>query len=54
MRTLPDIARDETPVGDHREFAIEVKDENGRLLFTARLSLIIEPARAKADINTPP
>ena len=44
VRALPDIARDDMPEGDHREFAIEVKDEDGRRLFTARLILMIERA----------
>ena len=42
VRTLPDIARDEVPDGDQREFVIEVKDENGRPLLTARLVLAVE------------
>ena len=42
LRTLPDIARDEQPDRDRREFVIEVKDENGRPVLTARLSMVIE------------
>jgi hypothetical protein len=43
LRTLPDLARDdEVPDGEQREFVIEVKDENGRPLLTARLVLAVE------------
>jgi hypothetical protein len=42
VKTLPDIARDEIPYGDQREFVIEIKDENGRPLVTVRLSLVVE------------
>ena len=40
LKTLPDIARDDMPDGDRREFVIEVKDENGRPVLTARLSTV--------------
>ena len=42
LRTLPDMARDEMPDRNQREFVIEVKDENGRPVLTARLSLSVE------------
>jgi len=42
VKTLPDIARDELPDADRREFVIEVKDENGRPVLTARLSILVE------------
>ena len=42
VRTLPDLARDEMPSGPQREFVIEVRDENGRPVLAARLTLILE------------
>ena len=42
LRALPDIARDEMPDRNRREFVIEVKDENGRAVLTARLSLTVD------------
>ncbi len=37
---LPDIARDELPDGDRREFMSEVRDVSGRIIFRAKLSLV--------------
>ncbi len=42
VKTLPDMARDEMADRDQREFVIEVKDESGRPLLTARLLLTVE------------
>jgi hypothetical protein len=42
VKTLPDIARDDTPRDGYREFVVEVKDENGRPVMRARLTLAIE------------
>ena len=39
ISVLPDIARDELPDGDTRVFACCVRDETGRRIFEARLSL---------------
>jgi hypothetical protein len=44
IKTLPDIARDDIPSNCQREFVIEVKDESGRPVMTARLTLVIEVA----------
>lgn len=37
---LPDIARDELPDGDRREFSSEVRDASGKVIFRATLSLV--------------
>ena len=39
---LPNIARDELPDGDKREFVAVVRDESGRKIFRAALSLVAE------------
>jgi hypothetical protein len=41
-RALPDIARDEMPDGERRDFTIVVKDEAGRALVQVTLSLVVE------------
>lgn len=38
-RALPDMARQKMPDGDSREFCARVRDENGNILYTVRLSL---------------
>ena len=42
VKTLPDLSRDEMPSDGRREFVIEVRDENGRPMLAARLTLILE------------
>lgn len=42
VKTLPDIARDEMLDCDRREFVIEVKDEDGRPVLVARLSIAVD------------
>jgi hypothetical protein len=39
---LPNIARDELPDGDRHDFTVKVRDEGGRYLFQATLSLVAE------------
>lgn len=39
VRTLPDIAKDHIGEGPSREVLILMRDENGRALFTASLTL---------------
>lgn len=39
IEVLPDIARDELPRGDREVFAVKVRDESGRYIFEASLSL---------------
>jgi len=46
IKSLAEIARDGLPDGDHREFAVAVRDEHGRLL-EARLVFAIERTRLK-------
>jgi hypothetical protein len=41
-KTLPDIAKDEMPDGDRRDFVVIVKDEAGRELVRVTLSLAVE------------
>jgi hypothetical protein len=42
LKTLPDIAKDDLPEGDRREFTIEVRDKTGRPVLIARLYLSVE------------
>jgi hypothetical protein len=39
LETLGEIARDELPDGDRREFHISVREDGGRILLTASLSV---------------
>ena len=41
-KALPDMARDGLPIGDYRDFVVEVRDETDRKVFRARLTLVIE------------
>jgi hypothetical protein len=40
LSVLPDIARDRSPDGDRRDFIVDVRDETGRVIYTATLSLV--------------
>jgi hypothetical protein len=41
IRLLPDIARDELPNdGNRRDIIADVRDETGRIVFTAQLSFM--------------
>jgi hypothetical protein len=42
IEALPDIARDQLPDGDERAFAVEARDEHGRVVFAARLNFKAE------------
>jgi hypothetical protein len=42
LATLGEIARDELPDGDHRDFQIAIRDESGQVLLTATLALRVE------------
>ncbi len=42
IKTLPDMARDELPDGNQRAFTVKVRDESGRYVFQATLSLMAE------------
>jgi hypothetical protein len=39
LMVLPDIVRDKSPCADQSNFVAEVRDESGRVIFTATLSL---------------
>ena len=39
VTVLPDIARDELPDGDERVFQVVVRDEDGKPVFKATMSL---------------
>jgi hypothetical protein len=41
-KTLPNIARDHIPDGDHQEFAITVRDDAGHSLVRVRLAFDVE------------
>lgn len=36
---LPDIARDELPDGDHHTFSVSVRNQEGKVIFEASLTL---------------
>jgi hypothetical protein len=42
LKTLGEIAKDELPDGDHREFTIAVQSDARQILLTASLSLRVE------------
>ncbi len=42
IKALPDMARDGLPDGNHRDFAIEIRDETGCKVFRARLTLVVD------------
>lgn len=42
QRTLPDIAKEVLPGGNHRTFVISVRDEAGNVALRAALSLVME------------
>lgn len=39
LDALPDMARDELPNGDHRTFAVSVRDTSGKAIYSAKLML---------------
>jgi hypothetical protein len=42
LETLGEIARDELPDGDRRDFKISIRDESGQILLKALLALRVE------------
>ena len=42
IRVLPDIARDEAPHGNNRDYKVAVRDRTGKVIFEARLALRAE------------
>jgi len=42
LQTLGQIAKDELPDGDQREFTIDVRSDAGQILLTASLSLLVQ------------
>lgn len=42
ISALPDMARDSLPNGDRQDFIVKVRDDGGRYVFQATLSLIAE------------
>lgn len=42
LRTLGEIAKDELPDGDHRQFSIDIREGDGAPILTAALSLRVE------------
>lgn len=40
LEVFPDMTRDEIPDGDWRTFYVNVRDENGRAIYTACMSLV--------------
>jgi hypothetical protein len=42
LRALADIAKDELPNGDYRDFTIHIRENDGPPLLTASLSLRVE------------
>lgn len=39
LDALPDMVREVLPDGDQREFAVCVRDEGGRVIYSARMTL---------------
>ena len=39
IAALPDMARDELPNGDHRDFSVRVRDDAGNMIYSACLAL---------------
>lgn len=39
LDALPDMVREVLPDGDQREFAVHVRDESGRVIYSASLTL---------------
>ena len=46
LATLGEIAREELPDGDCRDFSISIRDENGHALLKATLALRVETTAA--------
>jgi len=42
IKLLPDVAHEELPNGDQHVFSVRIRDEAGRYLFFATLSLIAQ------------
>jgi hypothetical protein len=42
IKLLPDVAHEELPDGDQHVFSVRIRDESGRYLFFATLSLIAQ------------
>ena len=42
LATLGEIAKDELPDGDHRDFQISIRDDSGTVLLKATLALRVE------------
>jgi len=42
VKSLPEMARDALPDGDRRDFIVEVRDETGKPVLGATLSLNVE------------
>ena len=42
LRTLGEIAKDELPDGDHRQFSIEIREGDGAPVLSASLSLRVQ------------
>ena len=44
LQALGEIARDELPDGDCRDFSVSIRDQAGQVLLTATLTLRVEPS----------
>ncbi len=53
VRALPHMAQDGLPDGDYREFVVEVRDEAGRKVWRARLTLLVEALSNTDDPSSP-
>jgi len=55
---LPDIARDELPDGDQRQFWVQARDEENRVVFKASLDFkaewAVEPGKGRPRRKAPP
>ena len=49
---LPDIVKDEMPVGDRRDFTVDVKNAAGQIVWRVTLSLVVESPSQGSTANT--
>ena len=51
-KALRDIIWDELPVGDRRDFTVDVKDVAGQIVWRVTLSLVVESPSQGSTANT--
>ncbi|QRM28696.1 hypothetical protein [Microvirga sp. VF16] len=51
-KALPDIVKEEMPVGSRRDFTVDVKDAAGQIVWRVTLSLVVESPSQGSTANT--